>query len=400
MVRRTRAMTPLGAAAAPQGRREGRTMHVDWDAIVVGGSFGGLAAAMELAGAGRVLVIDREPIGAGETSACGTLLGVLERLEALEALEQVHEEIVLHFEGGRSRRVGTRYPFATFDYRALCQLLFGRTDATFVQASVTGMGDGEVSTTLGPLRARLLIDASGWRSALGGAARPDLVPADALGLGIELRAPVVGDGLHFWVRPSQMPCGVTWQFPAGTSSRVGIACYRGRGGLKAPLDDFLDKEAFPDSTPPPKVHGGLIPSRLRDPVAGPVLLVGDAAGQCLPLTAEGIRPALVFGQIAGRLARQALDGVLTLEQVREQYRREVRARRHQYRLLEGMQAMLLRSPQRVLPMFAWLFGKSPLTGPAQRAYWELADPGLLQPGHDLAEAPARIGAAEVPEGRN
>lgn len=374
-------------------------MQVDWDAIVVGGSFGGLAAATELAGAGRVLVIDRKPIGQGETSACGTLLGVLERLEALEALEQVHEEIVLHLDRGRSRRVRTRYPFATFDYRSLCQILFDRTGTTFVQASVTGMGDGEVSTTLGPLRARLLIDASGWRSALGGAARPDLVPADGLGLGIELRAPVVGDGLHFWVRPSQMPCGVTWQFPAGKSSRVGIACYRGHGGLKAPLDDFLDKHAFLDSPPTPRVHGGHIPSRLRDPVAGPVLLVGDAAGQCLPLTAEGIRPALVFGQIAGRLARHALDGSLTLEQVREQYRQTVRARRHQYRLLEGMQATLLRSPQRVLPMLAWLFGKSPLTGPAQRAYWEVADPGLLQPGTGLAGVRARIGAADVAERR-
>lgn len=53
----------------------------DWDAIVVGASFGGLAAAMELEGADRVLLIDRQPVGEGETSACGTQLRVLERLE-------------------------------------------------------------------------------------------------------------------------------------------------------------------------------------------------------------------------------------------------------------------------------------------------------------------------------
>lgn len=355
-------------------------MRTDWDAIVVGASFGGLAAATELAGAGRVLIVDRKPIGEGQTSACGTLLGVLERLGAQEALEQVHDEVVLHFEGGSTRRVRTRYPLATFDYRTLCRLLFDRTDATFLRASVTGVEGNEVTTTLGPVRAPLLVDASGWRSNLGAAVQPDSVPADALGSGIEFRAPLAGQGLHFWVRPRHMPCGVTWQFPAGETSRVGIACYHGRGGLTAPLADFLDTHAFPTGPTTPRMHGGGIPSRLRDPIAGPVLLVGDAAGQCLPLTAEGIRPALVFGQAAGRLARRALDGTLTLEQVRERYRQTVRARRHRYRLLEGMQAMLLRSPQRALPMLAWLLGESALTGPAQRAYWQIADPGLLRQG--------------------
>lgn len=374
-------------------------MRTDWDAIVVGASFGGLAAAMELAGAGRVLIIDRKPIGEGQTSACGTPLGVVERLGAQEALEQVHDEIVLHFEGGSTRRVPTRHPWATFDYRILCRLLFDRTDATFVRASVTGVEGSEVTTTQGPVRAPLLIDASGWRSSLGAAVQPDAVPADALGSGIEFRAPVAGQGLHFWVRPRHLPCGVAWQFPAGEASRVGIACYHGRGGLKAPLADFLETQAFPDALSAPKMHGGGIPSRLRDPVAGPVLLVGDAAGQCLPLTAEGIRPALVFGQIAGRLVRHALDGKLTLEQVQESYRRTVRARRHQYRLLEGMQALLLRSPQRALPMLAWLLGGPAFTGPAQQAYWQIADPGLLRRGTDLRASMARVGAAAGAEGR-
>jgi flavin-dependent dehydrogenase len=52
----------------------------------VGASFAGLAAAGELAGAGRVLVLDRAPVGEGETSACATPLRVLERyLDAVTA---------------------------------------------------------------------------------------------------------------------------------------------------------------------------------------------------------------------------------------------------------------------------------------------------------------------------
>ena len=61
----------------------------EYDAVIVGASFGGLAAASQLQGAGRVLLADREPPGTGETSACGTLLAVLERLDALDALEQI-----------------------------------------------------------------------------------------------------------------------------------------------------------------------------------------------------------------------------------------------------------------------------------------------------------------------
>jgi glycine/D-amino acid oxidase-like deaminating enzyme len=41
-----------------------------WDVIIAGASFAGLAAAVELAGSHRVLLIDRDQIGASQTSAC------------------------------------------------------------------------------------------------------------------------------------------------------------------------------------------------------------------------------------------------------------------------------------------------------------------------------------------
>src|SRR5437016_4893418 len=40
-----------------------------WDVIIVGASFAGLAAAVDLAGSGRVLLVDRDPIGAGQTTS-------------------------------------------------------------------------------------------------------------------------------------------------------------------------------------------------------------------------------------------------------------------------------------------------------------------------------------------
>ena len=39
-----------------------------------------------------------------------------------------------------------------------------------------------------------------------------------------------------------------------------------------------------------------------------MFFVGDSAGHCLPLTAEGIRTALYFGIACGRELRAVLDG--------------------------------------------------------------------------------------------
>lgn len=202
----------------------------DWDAVIVGASFAGLAAATELSGAGRVLLLDRAELGEGETSACATPLPVLECLQALEAVEQVHREVVLHFPDERVRRLRPAFPFATFNYRRLCELLAARTDATFVRATVEGYDPDRdvVVSSAGDFRGRVLIDASGWRAVLGSSLRPGLVERRALSLGLERRIDRREQGLHFWVFPRALGCGVGWLFPAGDYSRAGVACYRGR----------------------------------------------------------------------------------------------------------------------------------------------------------------------------
>lgn len=345
-----------------------------WDAIIVGASFAGLAAATELAGAGRVLLIDRLPVGTGETSACGTPLRVLERLDALDALEQVHPDVVVHLADGLTRRVTARYPFATFDYRRFCELLRARTDAQFLRASVTGITNRAVVTSRGAFTAPVIIDASGWRAVLGG--RPLRVNRGRrwVSSGVEVRVPVTERGLHFWAYPAALRCGVGWLFPAGEHSRVGVACYRGQGGLAATLRRFA---GLPE--PATAMHGGMLPSRLGAPVAGGVLFVGDAAGQCLPLTGEGIRPALLFGQLAGRLGGSVLTGQLTPGQALSQYQAAVRSRRHYYRALRLWQQALQHAPPTLVAAAVHTVGGSWVAGPAQDAYWRLADPDLLRP---------------------
>ena len=251
-----------------------------WDVVIAGASFAGLAAATQLAGRGSVLLIDRQPVGEGETSACATPLPVLERLGALDAVEQIHTELVIHSGDVRAISVMPAYPFATFDYRKLCQILRSRTDATVLLQAVRAREGDTVITQQGFVRARVLIDASGCEGVFSLKSKGR---AASRSLGIEARAPVAGEGLHIWLRPKELSCGMAWIFPAGGHSRIGVACYRGHGDLRRRLN------AFSPLTVGQPLHGGRLPSRLAAGTDGAVFRVGDAAGLCLPVTGEGIR---------------------------------------------------------------------------------------------------------------
>lgn len=64
-----------------------------YDAMIVGASFAGLAVANQLCDY-RVLLVDRRPVGADQTSACGTILQVLQRWDATTAVLQTHQKQV------------------------------------------------------------------------------------------------------------------------------------------------------------------------------------------------------------------------------------------------------------------------------------------------------------------
>ena len=100
---------------------------------------------------------------------------------------------------------------------------------------------------------------------------------------------------------------VQWLFPTGRGSLVGLGSYRGATKLMGALTQFVDDLA----AAPGAYHGTYFPSGLGEVTAGRMFVVGDAAGHCLPLTAEGIPPALHFGQECGQLVQRVVDGAMT-----------------------------------------------------------------------------------------
>jgi flavin-dependent dehydrogenase len=354
---------------------------VPYDVAIAGGSFAGLVVALQLRG--RVVLVDHNEIGAGQTSACGTTVGALEAVGALDTIQQLHDDLVLHLapRRGPERTLTYRLPyrFCTFDYAALCRLLADRLRGRGVEirrGRALGWSDGRLLTDQGDIEARHVVDATGWRAVVATSIDKGYVRREHLSCGLEAELPQPADnqaqGLHFWAGHGTVWPGYAWSFPAGSVSRLGVIGYPDGGAepskdLREALDAFLDGpgagywsldggEAWrPGSGRPTAgrhLHGGFLPAAARRSVVGDVITVGDAAGQCFGLTGEGIRGALASALVCGALLQRTIDGDLTPRQARSRYRRYAATRGAYWRLMRLLQALVSRMSDRGLARYS------------------------------------------------
>jgi flavin-dependent dehydrogenase len=273
----------------------------DVDVLICGASFAGLAVARELSGTGaRVLMLDRYEIGERQTSACGIPTEWLRVMGLMGSHRQRFGRLVVHTPHGTAR-LELPWTFSTFDYPELCALLAEQSDAEFETAKVSGRTGNTVHTDRGDLTARVVVDALGWRRVLGGGYQPPDAP---LSRGLEVHPWGVGEELEIWIDRRYVPAGYGWSFPAGEELRIGVGSFDPRFHVKDTtvlLAEDLERD-------PVRYQGNWIPHRLRDATEDGVFFVGDSAGHCLPLTAEGIRTALYFGIACGRELRAVIEG--------------------------------------------------------------------------------------------
>ena len=352
-----------------------------YDVAIAGGSFAGLALALQLRG--RIVLVDHNDIGAGQTSACGTTVAALQAVGALDTIQQLHDDLVLHLapRTGPERTLTYRLPyrFCTFDYAALCRLLADRLAGRGVEirrARALGWRDGRLLTDGGDIDARCVVDATGWRAAVVSSIQKDYVRRTDLSCGLEAELPQRADnlaqGLHFWAGHGTVWPGYAWSFPAGPVARLGVIAYPDRRNdpsrdLREALDVFLDGPGVaywsPDGasawrsgegrpTAGRHLHGGFLPAAARPPVVDEVFAIGDAAGHCFGLTGEGIRGALASALACGALLQRAVDGELTPEGARAAYRRHVALRAPYWRLMRVLQAVVSRLSDRGLARYS------------------------------------------------
>jgi flavin-dependent dehydrogenase len=329
----------------------------EYDAIVVGASFAGLTVARELRG--EVLLLDAHEVGSHQTSACGTPLWAPEMFGVKESVIQVHTRAVIHTPTRTVTYDASDSPYCTFEYRRFCRGLLDQCRVRFLRTLVRGFVEGGVATDAGRFEAACVIDASGWHRALVGRGTP-AAAAPPLSFGLETEADYAGEALYFWIDPDILPEGAAWLFPAGTRSRIGLGSYAGASRLRAQLERFLRRIDLS----PTGFHGTYFPAGLGPPTVGRVFAVGDAAGQCLPLTGEGIRPAVYFGRICGEMVQSVIDGQRSLDAALEEYGVRVLAYRGAYRVLRALQWAVQRVPG------AWLGPLAELGNlPAIRRRW-------------------------------
>jgi len=326
----------------------------DYDAIIVGASFAGLAVARRLPG--RVLLLDRHEVGAVQTSACGTPLWVPQALGVANSVLQVHDKLTVRAPSRSVTYDLSAVPFCTFDYRRFCEGLLEQTRARFLRASVTGFEDGAVRTSEGRFTAPIVVDCSGWRGALVNDGVPTSPGEGHFSFGLETKTDLSDEGLSFWLDGRLMPRGLGWVFPVGKGSLIGLGSYVGLSKLKPALERFLRDRGAVATT----YHGTYFPNRLFRPTVGRLFAVGDAAGQCLPLTAEGIRPALYFGVECGRIVGQIFEGRLGLAEGLARYRALVDRYRHAYRVLRVAQWVCERAPTAWFVALTGLAGRRPV----------------------------------------
>ncbi|MGI8631790.1 MAG: NAD(P)/FAD-dependent oxidoreductase [Solirubrobacterales bacterium] len=362
------------------------------DVLICGASFAGLAVARQLAGSSAdVLVVDRYEIGERQTSACAAPTEWLEGLGLGESIRQTFSDLVIHTPH-TSVRMDLPFEFSTFDYRTLCQLLFAQTDARFETAKVEGRAGGpprageliEIETDRGTLSAPMVVDGLGWKRILDAHYQPPEAP---LSRGLEVHPDGSADDLEIWIDRSLVPAGYGWNFPAAGEQRVGVGSFDPRFHVKQPTVSLAEDL----EVPPVRYQGNWIPHKIRPAVRDGVFFVGDSAGHCLPLTAEGIRTALYFGLACGQELRAVVEGTSTRERALTNYASFSREHAWKFRWMLRVQDLIPRVPPRLLALAIRGMSTDAFVRWSFSHYLEIAHPRHAEP--PPAHAPKPVPAA-------
>ena len=172
--------------------------------------------------------------------------------------------------------------------------------------------------------AKVVIDASGFPSTVS-KAMGFVTQWERFGAGAEYEVKAENvDSETWWLMVGQQysPAGYAWIFPVGDNIvRIGVGVGKPESNVDPTqrLKELMDSKMGPiknlgDFTPI-EFHYGLIPNDglSRKTVFNNLILVGDSAGQANPLVLEGIRYAIKFGRVAGKVAADAIKSEDTSE---------------------------------------------------------------------------------------
>jgi digeranylgeranylglycerophospholipid reductase len=318
-------------------------MERKFDVAVVGGGPAGLSAAWAAAKAGAsVVLFEKDEAIAHSVRTSG--VSWIDSMDALGIPRKLYNpvsnyqfvspanEVTIAGASARSCVLDVR---ATYQHLAFLAAEAGveimvRSNVINVPKEGGRITGVKASTPAGDLEVKcsLVIDASGFGTS---AARRAGMAGEwkRYGVGAEYECYCDHADSSTWtlmVGRQYSEAGYAWIFPL-SQNRVRIGVGIGRPESQAdPLDklhSMLEKRLKPldklGKIQPVELHYGFIPNEgtRQATVTDGLLMVGDSAGQANPLVLEGIRYAIEFGRLAGRVGAESVVKGSTKESLAE-----------------------------------------------------------------------------------
>jgi digeranylgeranylglycerophospholipid reductase len=170
------------------------------------------------------------------------------------------------------------------------------------------------------VRSTLVIDASGFSTSVGRKAGM-ATSWKRYGVGAEYECYCDDMDSTTWVLmvgQKYSEAGYAWVFPLSPNRvRIGVGIGRPESNAEPleKLHNIIEKRFKPLNTighgkiQPLELHYGFIPNQgvRQNSIADGLIMVGDSAGQSNPLVLEGIRYAIDFGRLAGKVGADSLS---------------------------------------------------------------------------------------------
>jgi len=316
------------------------TIEYYYDVVVVGGGPAGSSAAWEASKNGiKVALIEKEETIAQTVRTSGVTW--IQNIKEFEIPDDCYNPIRNYSFCSQNNEVTIKdkVPHAAVldvrkTYRWLADQAKQEGTDIFLKTNITNVvknNEGDIVGVSGTgkngeitFHAKIIIDASGFSSTVS-KSMGFVTQWERFGVGAEFEVNAENvDQDTWWLMVGQKysPAGYAWIFPVAKNIvriGVGIGKPESKEDPTERLKKLIDSKAGPISKlgkiTPIEFHYGLIPNDglSRKTVYNNLILVGDSAGQANPLVLEGIRYAIKFGRVAGRIASNAIKSGTTDE---------------------------------------------------------------------------------------
>lgn len=315
-----------------------------YDVAVVGGGPAGLSAAYSASKEGaKVILFEKDPSFGHNVRTSG--VSWIKEIEKFGISREYYNPIKNFLFVSPNNEVdirGSTYTACVLDIKRTYQLLASRaakegTDL-FVRSSVLSIQKNvdntssllKVSTPSGIImvNASLVIDASGFNSFISRSLN-HVSSWKRYGVGAEYECycdEVDPETLCLMVGERYSEAGYAWIFPLlNNRIRIGVGIGRPESNIDplAKLNKIIQDRLYPlnklGKIQPIEIHYGMIPNEglRKNCIFDGLILAGDTAGQANPLVLEGIRYAIEFGQLAGKIGVKSLQFGSTIDSLKD-----------------------------------------------------------------------------------